>query len=278
MMEKTLCLALLAALTLTACQDEKSPSAKVTTQPVSTVQEPSQKMNSTVQQAAIPVKSAVAVTKSNGNDTGKSLQAAMHRTQAKVEGLKTDQPADHHVNVAKTVASARQIPDVITAKNAAVVSTNPAPKTAVTAKPEKKVAPKAAPATLPVPPVKTAPATTVATLPGKPVAIVGDAAKGKKIARKCQTCHNFTAKKKVGPGLKGVFGRKAGIMPDMKYGKSLAAGGWVWDEKHLDMWDCDSRKAIKVFSGDPSAKTKMPPQRICEPAKLANLIAFLKTL
>jgi len=39
-----------------------------------------------------------------------------------------------------------------------------------------------------------------------------DAAKGEKIATKCQSCHTFTAdgKNKVGPGLYGVIGRVAG--------------------------------------------------------------------
>lgn len=108
--------------------------------------------------------------------------------------------------------------------------------------------------------------------------MAGDAGRGKSLARKCKACHNFSDKKKVGPGLKGVFGRKAGIMPDMKYGVALAAGGWVWDEAHLAAWICNSKQAIKTFSGNASARTKMGPQRICDPAKQADLIAYLKTL
>ena len=41
---------------------------------------------------------------------------------------------------------------------------------------------------------------------------------------KCKACHNFTEKKKVGPGLKGVMNRKAGAMEGMKYSKALASG------------------------------------------------------
>jgi len=78
--------------------------------------------------------------------------------------------------------------------------------------------------------------------------------------------------------LKGVFGRQAGIMPDMKYSKALKAGGWVWNDKNLHLWDCNSTKAIKVLTGNPSATTKMPAQRICDATKLADLTAFLKTL
>jgi len=107
---------------------------------------------------------------------------------------------------------------------------------------------------------------------------VGDAIKGKSLARKCMSCHNFTAKKKVGPGLKDIFGRKAGVMPDMKYSKTLASGGWTWDENNLALWICDSKKSVKLLSGNAKGKTKMPAQRICDPGKQADIIAFLKTL
>ncbi|MDX8401833.1 MAG: c-type cytochrome, partial [Mariprofundaceae bacterium] len=106
----------------------------------------------------------------------------------------------------------------------------------------------------------------------------GDAAKGARIGRKCLSCHHTTARRKVGPGLAGVFGRKVGQMPDMKYSPALAHGGWHWDAAHLAAWVCDSRAAVRRFSGDPSAVTKMPSQRICDPARQADLIAWLKTL
>jgi len=86
--------------------------------------------------------------------------------------------------------------------------------------------------TKPVVPEKSAAAPVVVTSP----TAAGDAIKGKVASKKCKTCHNFTAKKKVGPGLKGIFGRKAGVMPGMKYSASLAASGWVWDEKNLALW------------------------------------------
>lgn len=93
---------------------------------------------------------------------------------------------------------------------------------------------------------------------------------------KCKACHNFSEKKKVGPGLAGVVGRKAGVMKDIKYSSALASGGWVWDEAHLREWMCNSKDAVKKFTGDDHAKTKMPPQKICDAAKQDELIAFLK--
>jgi len=110
------------------------------------------------------------------------------------------------------------------------------------------------------------------------VLAAGNPVNGKSLARKCQTCHNFNERKKVGPGLKGVFGRKVGQMPDMKYSPALKQGSWVWNEANLAAWMCDSKKAVKSLSGDVSATTKMPAQRVCDVGKQADLIAFLKTL
>ena len=106
----------------------------------------------------------------------------------------------------------------------------------------------------------------------------GDAGKGKSLANKCKGCHHFTAKKKVGPGLQAIVGRKAGSMAGARYSTALSAGGWVWNEKNLAIWLCDSKKAVKTLSGNSSAKTKMPAQRICDVNKQADLIAFLNTL
>ncbi len=95
--------------------------------------------------------------------------------------------------------------------------------------------------------------------------------------KKCKACHNFSAKGKVGPGLLGVFGRKAGTSGFKKHSKALKNADWVWDEEHLRAWICNSKKAIKEFTGDPKAKTKMPPQKMCGD-KGDEVIAFLKNL
>ncbi len=95
--------------------------------------------------------------------------------------------------------------------------------------------------------------------------------------KKCKACHNFSAKGKVGPGLLGVFGRDAGAADFKKYSKALKAGGWKWDEEHLRAWICNSKKAVKEFSGNKKAKTKMPPQKMCG-EKGDEVIAFLKQL
>jgi len=103
------------------------------------------------------------------------------------------------------------------------------------------------------------------------------ASAGKHPEKRCKACHNFTAKKKVGPGLLGVFGRKAGKMEGFKYSKSLGGADWVWDEEHLRKWIKNSKKAIKEFTGDKKAKTKMPKQNM-KGKKADKIIAFLKEL
>ncbi len=96
--------------------------------------------------------------------------------------------------------------------------------------------------------------------------------------KKCKSCHHFSAKHKTGPGLKGIFGADAGTTDFKKYSKDLKAGGWKWDEEHLRAWMCDSKKAIKEFTGNPKAKTKMAKQKVCDAKKQDEIIAFLKTL
>ncbi|HKJ83645.1 MAG TPA: cytochrome C [Mariprofundaceae bacterium] len=106
---------------------------------------------------------------------------------------------------------------------------------------------------------------------------------------KCKSCHTFTPKSKFGPGLgegmvdgkmePGVFMRDAGTHPGFRYKftKYIPAGkGWKWDEEHLRKWMCDSKDAIKTFTGNPDARTKMSPQHICDKDKQDEVLAKLK--
>jgi len=96
---------------------------------------------------------------------------------------------------------------------------------------------------------------------------------------KCKACHKFTTKNSVGPGLQGVVGRKAGTNPGFKYKftKYIKGDAWTWDEEHLRAWINNSKKAVKKFTGNKKAKTKMPPQRV-KGKKADAVIAFLKGL
>jgi len=107
-----------------------------------------------------------------------------------------------------------------------------------------------------------------------------------KVLNKCAACHSLAAKAKVGPGLgkgngiPGVFNRKAGSFPNFRYKftKYINGNDWNWDEAHLREWICNSKKALRKFTGDAKAKTKMPSQRICDPAKQNAVIAALRSI
>lgn len=94
---------------------------------------------------------------------------------------------------------------------------------------------------------------------------------------RCRACHAFDDSNKMGPGLKGIFGRKAGTHEGFAYSDSLKNGGWVWDEEHLRKWVLNAPEAIKEFTGNPDATTKMPKYRI-KGKKADQLIEFLKGL
>jgi len=94
---------------------------------------------------------------------------------------------------------------------------------------------------------------------------------------RCKACHSLGTANKVGPGLKGIFGKKAGQAEGFKYSKALAGADWVWDEENLRKWIKNSKKAIKEFTGDDKAKTKMGKQNI-KGKKADKIIAFLKDL
>ncbi len=94
----------------------------------------------------------------------------------------------------------------------------------------------------------------------------------------CKMCHDFTTgKNKIGPSLKGIIGRKAGTYPGYKYKFTRYIKGepWVWTEEKIRKWDNNSEKAIKEFTGNPKARTLMPPQHRTGGAE-DEIISFIK--
>ena len=97
----------------------------------------------------------------------------------------------------------------------------------------------------------------------------GDPAKGKKVFNKCKTCHTLKAgKKKVGPHLEGIIGRKAGSVEGYKYSKAMKAADVVWDEATLDEYLKKPKAFIKG--------TKMTFAGLKKDAQRQDLIAYLK--
>ncbi len=100
-------------------------------------------------------------------------------------------------------------------------------------------------------------------------AMAQDAAKGKKVFNKCKACHSLQAgKKKIGPDLAKLFGRKAGTVKGFRYSKGMKKSGITWDDKSLDAYLTKPRKFVKG--------TKMSFPGLKKKADRDNLIAFLK--
>ncbi|MGB0440713.1 MAG: c-type cytochrome, partial [Paracoccaceae bacterium] len=98
----------------------------------------------------------------------------------------------------------------------------------------------------------------------------GDAAEGKKVFKKCKSCHMIAddageviAKGgKSGPNLYGLLGRTAGAQADFgkKYGKDLVAAGAagvIWDEASFVAWMADPRGFLRTTLDNSKAKSKM---------------------
>ncbi|NCW73763.1 MAG: hypothetical protein EBW06_04115 [Gammaproteobacteria bacterium] len=93
----------------------------------------------------------------------------------------------------------------------------------------------------------------------------------KQFARKCSVCHSLTAssKRRAGPTLYGVFGRKVGAVEDYPYSKELTEMDLVWSEETIDLLFRDGPDVVTPGS-------KMPVQRIKGEQDRADLISYLK--
>ena len=110
------------------------------------------------------------------------------------------------------------------------------------------------------------------------------AADGEKLFKRCSACHSLEAgKKKVGPSLAGIVGRKAGSEA-FKYSsltEAAGAAGLVWTEENLAAYLADPTQFLtewlkengKEASGRSRMTFKMPKedQREAVAAYLASL-------
>ena len=99
-----------------------------------------------------------------------------------------------------------------------------------------------------------------------------DAAAGEKVFAKCKACHVAdTDQNKIGPSLKGLFGRTAGTHEGFKYSKAMidaGAAGLVWDEAKLKEYLHSPKAMVKG--------TKMAFAGLKDDTDIVNLEAFLK--
>ena len=94
--------------------------------------------------------------------------------------------------------------------------------------------------------------------------VAGDAKAGKKIyTKKCKACHLLTAKKKVGPGFKGVYGRES-AEKGMK--------GYNLDDAGMTKW---LKTPKKIF---PKSKMAKLFKKKLKGKEIEDVIEFLKTV
>jgi cytochrome c len=86
--------------------------------------------------------------------------------------------------------------------------------------------------------------------------------------KRCTGCHALD-KVKVGPPLRGVYGRPAGKDPQFSYSDAVKKASSIWDEATLDRWLTDTESVIP--DNDMSF-------RLNDAAERASIIAYLRQL
>jgi len=248
---------LMLMLGLAACQDEKN---------ISHQDAASAAQNKA---AEAPLKSMATLNETNTQDVKKADITPIEISSSTISDS---------ASVAAAMATQKQAVAEKTVETAPVVE-----EVVVAVKPVAKVAPEV----MKMPAVKEKVATVAVPVMTKKEAVIekaaaistsnGNAENGKALAKRCSACHDFGMKDKVGPHLQGVFNRAAGQSGFGKHSSALKSADWSWDEAHLLKWLCDSKAAVKEFTGDASATTKMPAQKVCG-TNGDDMVAYLKTL
>lgn len=97
----------------------------------------------------------------------------------------------------------------------------------------------------------------------------GDATRGKTVFARCAACHDLnTGAIRMGPSLKGVFGRKAGTFANFSYSAGMKGKGVTWDANTLDAF---LTAPMKYVPG-----TRMAFPGLGNPQDRADVIAYLK--
>jgi cytochrome c len=96
-----------------------------------------------------------------------------------------------------------------------------------------------------------------------------DAGRGEKLFVECASCHTVGASSEgVGPGLKGMFGRKAGAIEDYRYSAGMRRSAITWNARTLDAYLADPQKSVPG--------NRMPYSGMTNAAGRADLIAYLQ--
>jgi len=93
--------------------------------------------------------------------------------------------------------------------------------------------------------------------------------RGQRAATPCWTCHDVTGtSSKVGPGLKGLMGRRAGAAPGFPHSAAMRNSGITWSPRSLDAFLANAPSFIPG--------NKMVAPGVSDPLLRADLIFFLE--
>ena len=109
----------------------------------------------------------------------------------------------------------------------------------------------------------------MAVLAVGPARADGDPKRGEKIFEECRACHSVErGVNGVGPGLHGIFGRRAGAPEDFRYSPALKRSGITWTPQTIAAYVADPQKTVPAnrmpYSGIPDARDR------------ADLIAYMQ--
>lgn len=95
----------------------------------------------------------------------------------------------------------------------------------------------------------------------------GDPVRGAQIFNaNCGACHSLDANR-VGPALRGVYGRKAGTGQGYGYSPALRSAAIRWNTQSLDRWLLDPDTVV------PGTRMRF---RVVDPNRRSHVIAFLR--
>ena len=91
--------------------------------------------------------------------------------------------------------------------------------------------------------------------------------------RKCGACHVMTEKKKLGPGLAGIFGRTAGTFKPFNYSRAMKKAGradppLVWSAEAIDAYIANPKGYLP--------KNKMALRPIRKAGERAAIIKYME--
>jgi cytochrome c len=107
---------------------------------------------------------------------------------------------------------------------------------------------------------------------GTPVAIAPKAIEVPAAFNRCATCHATTkgAAHGLGNNLFGIYGKRAGTMPDYAYSDAMASSRIVWTSARLDAFIADPRAVVPG--------NRMSSAKLADRESRAAIVAYLKTL